>query len=109
MTFRIAIVGRPNVGKSRLFNRLTRGTGAIVHDEPGVTRDRIYGDGTYDEVPFEVIDTGGITETSDDSILERMRQQTDIAFEEADGVVDSLVPADALMERADRLAARNGG
>jgi GTP-binding protein len=106
MTFRIAIVGRPNVGKSRLFNRLTRGTGAIVHDEPGVTRDRIYGEGTYDDVPFEVIDTGGITETSDDSILERMRQQTDIAFDEADVILFMMDARAGLLKGDHQIAER---
>ncbi len=106
MTFRIAIVGRPNVGKSRLFNRLTRGTGAIVHDEPGVTRDRIYGEGTYDDVAFEVIDTGGITETSDDTILERMRHQTDIAFDEADVVLFMMDGREGLVKGDHQIAER---
>ncbi len=83
----IAIVGRPNVGKSRLFNRLTVGQDAIVHDEEGVTRDRQYGDGDWDGKPYTVVDTGGFIPNADDPILQQMRQQVQLAIEEADSIV----------------------
>ena len=62
----IALVGRPNVGKSTLFNRLTRTRDALVADVPGLTRDRKYGDGKTGARPYIVIDTGGLTGVSDD-------------------------------------------
>ena len=62
MTAVIAIVGRPNVGKSTLFNCLTKSRQALVADIPGVTRDRLYGRGEFDDLPFIVIDTGGMTQ-----------------------------------------------
>ena len=61
----ISIVGRPNVGKSTLFNRLTRSRDALVEDTPGVTRDRLYGVANYDGFSFLVVDTGGIGESDD--------------------------------------------
>ena len=70
----IAIVGRPNVGKSLLFNRITEKRNAIVEDTPGVTRDRIYGDAEWRNKPFVVGDTGGIEPKTDDEILKFMRQ-----------------------------------
>ena len=71
----IAIVGRPNVGKSRLFNRLTRSRAAIVEDTPGVTRDRHYGDGEWDGRAFSIVDTGGFEPDSQDVLLGQMREQ----------------------------------
>src|SRR5580698_4803445 len=62
----IALVGRPNVGKSTLFNRLTRTRDALVSDMPGMTRDRQYGEANYDTYHFIIIDTGGITDDEDD-------------------------------------------
>ena len=79
----IALVGRPNVGKSTLFNRLTRTRDALVADVPGLTRDRKYGDGKLGERPFIVIDTGGLTGDTDD-LEGLMAQQSWQAFEEAD-------------------------
>ncbi len=87
MSFIIAIVGRPNVGKSRLFNRLTDAPGAIVHDQEGVTRDRNYGDGSWYDRRYTVIDTGGFIPGADDPILSGMRQQVELAIEEADAIV----------------------
>ena len=83
----IAIVGRPNVGKSLLFNRITEKRAAIVEDTPGVTRDRIYGDAEWRSRPFVVVDTGGIEPRSDDQILKFMRQQALIAIDHAQVVI----------------------
>ena len=83
----IAIVGRPNVGKSLLFNRITEKRVAIVEDTPGVTRDRIYGDAEWRNKPFVVVDTGGIEPKTDDEILKFMRQQALIAIDHAQVVV----------------------
>ncbi|MGB9698857.1 MAG: ribosome biogenesis GTPase Der [Thermodesulfobacteriota bacterium] len=80
----IAIIGRPNVGKSTLFNRLLRRRQAIVEDEPGVTRDRLYGEATFDDHSFILIDTGGFEPTPQASIQKQVREQAEIAIEEAD-------------------------
>lgn len=82
----VAIVGRPNVGKSTLFNRLTGGRSAIVEEVSGVTRDRIYGTSEWNGVEFSVIDTGGYVQGSDDIFEEEIRKQVEIAIEEA-GVI----------------------
>ena len=83
----IAIVGRPNVGKSTLFNKLIGERRAIVEDTPGVTRDRIYGEVEWSGRHFILIDTGGIEPKSDDIILRQMRMQAQIAIETADVIV----------------------
>ena len=83
----VAIVGRPNVGKSTLFNKLTGSRISIVDDTPGVTRDRIYGDCEWLGDKFLLIDTGGIEPYSDDVILKQMRAQADIAIETADVII----------------------
>lgn len=83
----VAIVGRPNVGKSTLFNRLTRSKMAIVEDYPGVTRDRLYQDAEWNDRKFTLIDTGGIEVKSDDTILAQVRTQAQIAMEEADVII----------------------
>ncbi len=83
----IAIVGRPNVGKSLLFNRITEKKAAIVENTPGVTRDRIYGDAEWRGKPFLVVDTGGIEPRSNDQILRFMRQQALIAIDHASVVI----------------------
>jgi GTP-binding protein len=80
----VAIIGRPNVGKSTLFNRLVGRRQALVHDTPGVTRDRREGAGRLAALNFRVIDTAGLEEGEDDSLEERMWQQTEAALEEAD-------------------------
>lgn len=80
----VAIVGRPNVGKSTLFNRLVGKRIAIVEDTPGVTRDRIYGDATWLNYAFTVIDTGGIEPAQEDIISQQMRRQAELAVEIAD-------------------------
>jgi GTP-binding protein len=79
----VAIVGRPNVGKSTLFNRLTGGRAAIVEEVSGVTRDRIYGVSVWNGMDFSVIDTGGYVQGSDDIFEEEIRKQVEIAIEEA--------------------------
>ena len=97
----VAIVGRPNVGKSTLFNRLSRGKKAIVIDEPGATRDRNYADCTWYEKPFILVDTGGFDPAATEPILVQMREQTNLAIEEADVIIflldgrDGLTPSDA--------------
>lgn len=83
----VAIVGRPNVGKSTLFNRLTRSQAAIVHDQPGVTRDRVYGVAHWSGREFAVIDTGGFVPHSADRFEEAIREQVKIAMQEADALL----------------------
>ncbi len=96
----IALVGRPNVGKSTLFNRITRSRDAIVVDVPGVTRDRHYGDATFGDRSFIVIDTGGLELGASEGIFVEMARQAEQALAEADAVVfvvdgrSGLVPAD---------------
>lgn len=86
----IAIVGRPNVGKSTLFNRLTESKQAIVKEVSGVTRDRIYGRGEWNGIPFSVIDTGGYARGTDDIFEGEIRKQVEIAIEEANVIVFML-------------------
>src|SRR5690606_26543713 len=82
----VAIVGRPNVGKRTLFNRITGKRTAIVEGQPGVTRDRIYGDAHWLNTYFTVIDTGGI-DWEEDEITRQVRQQALLAVEEADVII----------------------
>ncbi|MBX3497533.1 MAG: ribosome biogenesis GTPase Der [Parvibaculum sp.] len=84
MSFTVAIVGRPNVGKSTLFNRLVGKKLALVDDTPGVTRDRREGDAHLGDLSFKVVDTAGLEEATGDSLEARMRRQTDQAIAEAD-------------------------
>ena len=83
----VAIVGRPNVGKSTLFNRLIGRRVAIVEDSPGVTRDRIYQDAEWLNYAFTLIDTGGIEPANEDIIAQQMRRQAELAIETADVIV----------------------
>lgn len=83
----LAIVGRPNVGKSTLFNRLIGRRKALVHDTPGVTRDRNYGRAEWSGRDLLVIDTGGFEPDSDEGMLPQMRQQAQLAVEEADAIL----------------------
>jgi GTP-binding protein len=83
----VAIVGRPNVGKSTLFNRLTESRNAIVKEVSGVTRDRLYGKGDWNGIQFSVIDTGGYIKGSDDIFEAEIRKQVEIAVQEATVIV----------------------
>lgn len=83
----VAIVGRPNVGKSTLFNKISGERISIIEDTPGVTRDRIYADGEWQNKHFTMIDTGGIEPASKDTILQQMRRQAELAIDMADVVV----------------------
>lgn len=83
----VAIVGRPNVGKSMLFNKLTGRRMAIVEDTPGVTRDRLYGTCEWNGRTFDLVDTGGIEPGTDSEMLQFMRRQAEIAIETADVVI----------------------
>src|SRR5437867_4779408 len=109
----LAIVGRPNVGKSSFFNRLIGEQRAIVEDQPGTTRDRIYGDTEWNGVEFTVIDTGGLVlggmaepgtgpagEVTEEDILRRTREQAETAIEEAD-VILFMVDAKTGLTAAD--------
>src|SRR5512140_1180091 len=108
----VAIVGRPNVGKSTLFNRLVGRRKAIVDDMPGVTRDRNYAEVKRFEVPFILIDTGGFEPVTSDRLMQQMREQSQLAIEEADVILfvmdgrDGLTPADlevaAMLRRVDK-------
>jgi GTP-binding protein len=97
----IALVGRPNVGKSTLFNRLTRSRDAIVHDVPGVTRDRHYGEGRHGERAFIAIDTGGFEPRAPAGIFVEMARQAEQAMVEADAIV-LLVDGRAGLTPSDR-------
>jgi GTP-binding protein len=96
----VAIVGRPNVGKSTLFNRITGEKKAIVWDEPGVTRDRNYAEVDWEESVFTLIDTGGFEPVSKDRIFIQMREQCQLAMDEADVILflmdgkEGLTPSD---------------
>src|SRR5882757_6310933 len=100
MSFTIAIIGRPNVGKSTLFNRLVGQKLALVDDEPGVTRDRREGEGRLGDLEFTVVDTAGLDEGAKGSLTARMQEQTETAIELADAlmfVIDAragLTPTD---------------
>ncbi len=100
----VAIVGRPNVGKSTLFNRLIGKRVSIVEDTPGVTRDRIYGDAEWLDKQFTLIDTGGIEPASEDLIAIQMRRQAELAIETAD-VILFLVDGREGMTAADQEVA----
>lgn len=97
----VAIVGRPNVGKSTIFNRIIGDRLAIVEDKPGITRDRLYGIGEWLDQEFSVIDTGGIEIEGEDTIMKSVRVQAELAIEEADVIIfmvdakSGVTPADS--------------
>jgi GTP-binding protein len=101
----VALVGRPNVGKSTLFNRLTRSRDAIVHDVPGVTRDRHYGEGRLGSRSFIAIDTGGLEPGAAEGIFVQMARQAEQAMAEADAVI-FLVDGRAGLAPTDREIAQ---
>src|SRR4051794_17441131 len=101
----VVIVGRPNVGKSTLFNRITGQRRAIVGDEPGITRDRIHGTADYDGRRFELIDTGGIVMDDAEYIPAQILKQAQVALEKAAHIV-FLVDGRAEITSSDRDLAR---
>lgn len=101
----VAIVGRPNVGKSTLFNQIGKKRVSIVDDMPGVTRDRIYLDAEWLNQHFTMIDTGGIEFDESNHILKSMRQQAQLAMDEAD-VILFLVDGRSGLTTADEEVAR---
>src|SRR5690242_13383241 len=108
----IAIIGRPNVGKSTLFNRLTGKRSALVSDMPGLTRDRREGEAELAGNVVTVVDTAGLEEAKRGSIAERMRQQTETALKEADLVLflvdarEGVTPNDKVFARSVRASGR---
>ncbi|WP_395515848.1 ribosome biogenesis GTPase Der [Pseudorhizobium flavum] len=111
MSFTVAIVGRPNVGKSTLFNRLVGKKLALVDDTPGVTRDRRPGDAKLVDLRFTIIDTAGLEETGPDTLEGRMRAQTEMAIQEADltlFVVDAKMGLTPLDKTFGELLRRSG-
>src|SRR5213593_5076165 len=107
----IAVVGRPNVGKSTLFNRLVGRRQAIVRDTPGVTRDRLYGRVVFERWQATAIDTGGFDPSSEEPLIEGVRRQVLTAVEEADlvlFVVDAREGATALDTEIARVLRRTG-
>ncbi|HJC99723.1 MAG TPA: 50S ribosome-binding GTPase, partial [Candidatus Dwaynia gallinarum] len=101
----VAIVGRPNVGKSTLFNRIVGDRVSIVDDTPGVTRDRIYRDAEWLKYKFTLIDTGGIEFKTNDDMFKNMRIQTELAIETAD-VIIFIVDGKTGLVDGDREVAR---
>ncbi len=87
MTATIVIVGRPNVGKSTLFNRITKSRNALVDDRPGITRDRLYASINHDGIPLPLVDTGGFEELGQDPLIKKVKDQVKMAIEEADRVI----------------------
>ena len=104
MSFTVAIVGRPNVGKSTLFNRLVGKRLALVDDHPGVTRDRREGRARLGDLAFTVIDTAGLEEAAPESLTGRMQEQTEAAIAAADAVL-FLIDARARATPSDRAFA----
>src|SRR5512142_1848000 len=100
----IALVGRPNVGKSTLFNRMTRSRDALVADMPGLTRDRHYGEGRLGDRPYLVVDTGGLEPVAKEGMLHEMAKQTEAAIAEADAILFLVDGRDGLTPQDRRIA-----
>ena len=100
MTAIITIVGRPNVGKSTLFNRLSRSRNSLVDDEPGITRDRLYASIRWNDKAFTLIDTGGYENIDNEPLIDQIKSQVMIAVQEADKIIfmvdgrEGLMPGD---------------
>src|SRR6185295_562223 len=105
MPLKLAIVGRPNVGKSRLFNRLAGRAAAIVHDTPGVTRDRQAVDAEYEGLSLRLIDTAGFEDAASGSVAHRMTKQTLTAIQEAEALL-FLIDARAGVTAGDQIIAQ---
>ena len=101
MSAKVAIIGRPNVGKSTLFNRLVGRRLALVDDEPGVTRDRREGEGRIADLSFTIVDTAGLEEGDPETLAGRMRAQTEVALIDCDAIL-FVVDARAGAHPADR-------
>jgi len=109
----IAIVGRPNVGKSTLFNRLSRSRDALVDHEPGITRDRLYAYIRWEDTPLTIIDTGGFDDSDHEPLLKQVREQVVRAIEEADRIIfmvdgpQGIMPGDEdiadLLRRSEKM------
>jgi GTP-binding protein len=111
MKTKIALIGRPNVGKSALFNRIAKKRIAIVDEMEGVTRDRLYAEAELFGRPFEIIDTGGIDENSEIPFADEVKMQAEVAIEEADSlimVVDSRVGLTSLDEHVAHILLKSG-
>lgn len=107
----VAVVGRPNVGKSTLFNKIVGRRVSIVEDTPGVTRDRIYAEAEWNGIYFDLIDTGGIEPSSKDIILSQMREQAQMAMDMADVIifiVDGSEPLTSADEEVATMLRRTG-
>ena len=100
----VAVVGRPNVGKSTFFNALAGEKIAIVKDTPGITRDRIYVDVTWLDKTFTLVDTGGIEPDSSDIILKQMREQAEIAIASADVILFMVDVKQGLVDADTKVA-----
>lgn len=100
----VAIVGRPNVGKSTLFNRILKKKLAVVEDVPGVTRDRNYADAEYEGRGFLLIDTGGFEPAAEEGILAQMREQTTLAVQEADVIIFVMDAKEGLLASDEKVA-----
>ena len=100
----IVIVGRPNVGKSTLFNRLTKSRSALVDDRPGITRDRLQASLVYEGTPFTLVDTGGFDDFSEDPLLRKVHNQVATAVEEAGAVIFLVDGRQGLMPGDERMA-----
>lgn len=105
----IAIVGRPNVGKSTLFNRVSKSRGSLVDDQPGVTRDRLYALLKWDETPFTLVDTGGFDDMDHKPLMDQVREQVVKAIDEADRIIfmvdgrQGIMPGDQEMAHQLRM------
>ena len=107
----VAIVGRPNVGKSTLFNKLIGDRLSIVKNEPGVTRDRLYRETEWSGREFILVDTGGLEPRTDDFMMNKIKEQAQVAIDEADVViflVDGKAGITALDEDVTNILRKNG-